>query len=163
MPEAGEKYFGNYIAGTSWIYFNQNKTKRDSIYISEYQKHRKYDKLDDCIEWDRSEMKIRSNYLSSEEISCLYENPNCDRSYFVLQGLNFSVDIDSKKGIDTLFSTTYSSEIKKINFMRLPNTLTFNEVVSFHDKLWFAPDFGLIQYVSYNSIDTFYIEKFHKK
>ena len=159
MPKTSQEYFKNYINGTSWIYFSHDSTKRDSVYVDNYLLNIKSDKLDRCIEWDRQEMSLNSNYLSTEKISCLYENPNCDKSYFILQGLTTSVEIHSKIDVDTLFTLSQSSNIKMIDSLVLHNGSKFFKVERYDNRLWFAPTVGLVQFISFNNIDTFYLHK----
>lgn len=159
LPETGEKYFKNYTNGSIWIYQNKNQSKIDSVKIKDYQSIRRVNKTDECTEWERREMIINSKYLALNNISCLYENPNCDRSYFLLQGLDFSISLDSKKGVDTLFSSILGSNIITIDSLLLPTGFYYYKVVNYNDRLWFAPYVGLIQYVSYDNSDTLFIKE----
>jgi len=161
--ETGERYFANYKEGTSWVYVNKDGTKKDSVFVTDYTLSLEKNRTDGCIEWERHEMKIFSKYLFPKNLYCLYENPNCDRSYFVFGGIS---SMDSKIGTDTLFSVNATIKIKTLNSHMLPNNIQFEktvEVQSVETTLWFAPYIGLIQYTTFDNSDTLYFQKIYKK
>jgi hypothetical protein len=163
LPKTGETYFSNYNDSSFWIYQNRNLSKIDSVYIENYKSRRIFDKTVDCVEGERREMIIRSKFLSSNSISCLYENPNCDASYFLLQGFDFSIDISSRDGVDTLYSINTWSNTITIDSLILPSGSSFYKVVRYNDRLWFAPHIGLIQYISHDNTDTLFLKSHYSK
>lgn len=68
------EYFGNYKPGNYWIYENQDGTKRDSIYVSEYStketKSIESSKKDqsDCIKYDKIEFYLNSKYFEDKKM-----------------------------------------------------------------------------------------------
>jgi hypothetical protein len=163
LPETGETYFSSYTDSSFWIYQNRNQSKIDSVYVENYKSSRIFDKTVDCVEGERREMIIRSKFLSSNSISCLYENPNCESSYFVMQGFGYSIDFSARNGVDTLYSINTWSNTITIDSLILPTGSRFFNVVMYNGRFWFAPHIGLIQYVSQENNDTLFLIKHFSK
>lgn len=163
LPETGETYFRNYTDSSFWIYQNRNQSKIDCVYVEKYKSRRIFDKTVDCVEGERREMIIRSKFLSSNTITCLYENPNCESSYFLMQGFGYSIDLSSQNGVDTLYSNNTWSNTITIDSLILPSGSWFYKVVRYNERFWFAPHIGLIQYISHDNNDTLFLKKYYPK
>jgi len=172
MPPTGEKYFKTYKEGSYWIYYNKDSTKKDSVYVSNYKSVIEREKMVDCIEWEERTFELHSEYLNKcwSSYNPIFEGRYgnfcpCDESRFQLECVSTLPEdirfyISSKMGVDSLFS---SRPIKKIGifFLRGDTNLVYNEVTIYDNRYCFAPEIGLIQYVSYSNQDTFYIHKYH--
>jgi len=161
-PETGERYFANYKEGTSWVYVNKDGTKKDSVFITDYTLSLEKNRTDGCIEWERHEMVVNSQYLSLNEFSVLYENPNCSESYFGFLGITFF----AKNRTDTLYLLNENIYIETLKSYSLPNNLEFSNVVKTQNNkssFWFVPTIGLIQYTTFDNSDTLYFQKIYKK
>lgn len=168
LPPMGEKYFHAYKENSYWIYYNTDTTKVDSVYLFEYQFRRMTDNTEECYEWDDATFILESNYLSDEKIEGIYgNNGHCEKSNFFLNNLpnkNDPISLDSESNSNFFSSGDLSSQIEQIDTFRLRMDFNFIylEVINYNDRYWFAPEVGLIQYISYDDQDTFYIHKYQK-
>jgi hypothetical protein len=164
-------YFDVYKEGNWWVYQNQDSTKRDSIFITNYN-----DKLWDvdreyCNRYEHREFILNSNYILEEK------NPKAKYYYFNANQTNFSLlinnyihlDISLKKEINNSTYIGTKGNHEPIEF--LPsiniNNRTFKNVLKvkgggtdttvFH----FAENTGLVQFA--NKSDTFKLLKFEIK
>jgi hypothetical protein len=76
------------------------------------------------------------------------------------------MDFSSKSGVDTLeiefrnIKTNYKSvsPAKKYEHITI-NGIEYDSVLNIKNAVWFAPNIGLIKYVSFDERDTFYLNK----
>jgi len=173
-----EKYFRYYKdENQSWVYVNRQGTKKDSIYLT-YDWYDSYNgpeiNTTTCnisYSWN---MILHSKYLLKDTVSCHYSSGGVKKNGGILWwNTNFSLNsryfldyyyrITSEYGIEIMEicnSNEYLPYIKQTHIF--PNLETYNDVISIEEKLWFAPDVGLVQFVSYNKVDTFYLQKFYR-
>ena len=159
-PKTGEKYFGMYKPNAYWIYTNKDSTIIDSVYITDYIIDRYKDKLDNCIEFDIITYKLNSMYMSSKTINiyysmkedcqtCTYESSIRDTG-FTIETNNYSEQLTSDR------------EILFIDTLITQNNLNYYNVYCINNFIWYAPNYGIIQYITYDNIDTLFLKSFHK-
>lgn len=77
----------------------------------------------------------------------------------------FSLDFyPNKEKCET--SIVGKAKLEKMNFIndvQIGENTTYQEVINIDDRSFIAPDVGIIRYVSYNNVDTFYLEKYEIK
>ena len=164
--EIAESYCKNMIPGNYWIYSNQDNTKTDSLYFTyvpgEVQGEYKVEKM--CTGWHQRIMRLHSAYLSVDKLDVRYSTSG------VAGETNLSIVEKDFSGIfDLLFypakdkclETTDKNKTRKMVFVDNVNIRgkVYQDVINVNDDFLIAPEVGLMQYVSYNQVDTFYLEK----
>ena len=164
LPEMN-KYFGMYKQGNWWVYKNQDSTKTDSIYITDFIERIKKDK-NDCITYPTREFKIHSKFISSNFDTILngryVNNKNCCVNHFscvIYAQMNSNINTrptDGNSNTELLFD---SVEIGNTTYN---NVLLFeanSDYYNIHVKEFFAPYVGIIKYI--NQTDTFSIKTYY--
>ncbi|HBF87516.1 MAG TPA: hypothetical protein DDX39_02650 [Bacteroidales bacterium] len=162
MPETGEKYFSVFKDGNYWIYYNKNLTKKDSVYISNYENNKGKDRQEYCREWDEISFTMFSNYIGEKDSANAQYNNNmeCEGGRFIISGIaSYLIRMASTYDSDTLISGTTIP----IFYLNSDSSLQYKDVVFHNSKYWFAPNVGLIQYVSFENLDTFYLHEYYIK
>ena len=169
LPETAEEYFSVYKSGAYWIYYNDDSTLYDSVFVSNYNQRKDKEDGNDCIEWTDATFLLHSEYLSRDTIEGFYgNNGRCDNSNLTLDLESGPLSIYSDVGRDTLYTNTPSTKHKTLTQLTL-NNLTYQKVYFqalltplFDDNvdIWLAPDIGIVKYTSYN-LDTFYLSKYY--
>jgi len=164
-----KEYFGNYKPGAYWIYLNRDSTKRDSVWLDNFNKYVHEPRIEPCISTDEITFDLHSKYVHSEVLNTnIGANTNADpyRNLFIMTYL-------SQMGFVAL-SMTDNSDSFYNSFGTFPVLYNYplwnnepNQIlpkVSKVNDLVFAPNLGIVQYVSHfgNSInDTFSLIKIH--
>lgn len=171
LPNATmETYFSNYKYGSqSWVYINQDGTKKDSVYITwDLLNNGRGAIIDDEIKCEINyswSTLIRGKYLSKDTVRCRYANN--DFTFYTYKDYYFEYTIRHKAGLDSLIVyTRIKSYNAKKETITLPSGVIYNGVINVDKRFWFAPYVGLIKYVSYNEYnkpDTFYLQNFYSK
>jgi len=157
-PEIGEKYFGMYKPNAYWIYTNKDSTIIDSVYITDYKIEKHKNELDECFEYDIITYDLNSMYISLKPIDICYCNSNnCEGSSY-----NFSIkengfSIEAKNSSSQLIGN-----IQLTDTFVVPNNKTFNNVFCANNFIWYAPNCGIVQYITYDNSDTLFLKSFHK-
>lgn len=158
IPEIGERYFGNYKPGSYWVYYNQDMTKKDSVYVLNYTSElRERSMRPECTEYFQVEMNLLNYYLM-ENHSLVFSNRGlgCIERYYSFSGVSLYANNENNitvKGGDSFitlqdFSLPFNSDV------------IYDEVLLVRESVWFAPKYGIIQYLSFeNPADTFYLHK----
>jgi hypothetical protein len=98
-------YFGMYKTGSYWVYENQDKTKRDSIYVSSYERYiRKNNNI--CSQDEIMKFTIKSN-----DKQMIYSDSVCARGEG--EGLDFQ----------NCPSSTFRTSMTFIDFYKYPDEL----------------------------------------
>jgi len=165
-PAYMHKYFHVFMPGCYFLYLNQDSTKHDSIYITDYYLgHFKAD-YKYCRETPQSQFTLHSEYLSSvKETDIIYEAGVVDcQAEFGGSSSSFpAFNITTKKCFDTLYN--FSIPLLNIDTLMLwKDTTQIIEDVwlykySEQGAIYFAPDIGIAQYITNNSSDTFTVTK----
>lgn len=175
-----EKYFKYYRdEKQSWVYINQDGTKKDSIFLTyDWNNPQKGQSVDvtSCNIFYTWKTILHSNFILKDTVLCEYSSAGVKRkdigvlwwnTFFIFQTRSNSDQYwgcISKYGVDTMQIGAHNKIFPyKPETLKLPNNLVYNDVISIENKLWFAPDVGLVQFVSYNKVDTFYLQKFNRK
>lgn len=167
--EIAESYCKNMIPGNYWIYSNQDNTKKDSLYFSYVpgEKQGEYIVEKMCAGWYQRIMRLYSTNLFTNSLEARYITGGVEG--------RTSLSIGERSFLGTFNLVFYPNKSEcefsfkdkrlKMNFIDSVsiNGLTYNEVINIGDYYLIAPEVGLIQYVSFNLADTFYLEKFYKK
>lgn len=167
VPPTGEKYFKAYKNGSYWIYENQDYTKKDSVYVTDYETITKKRNKAECIKWDEVSFKLHSQYLFSNIATGIYNslddnlNPGCGNGDFSVRSDNLGFGFFSKNGNSEL--TCLDKNCNKLSFFKLRDDpqLTLYEAMVYENRYWISPEVGLVQYISSDNIDTFYVTKYH--
>ena len=162
LPEMN-KYFGMYKQGNWWVYKNQDSTKTDSIYITDFIERIKKDK-NDCITYPTREFRLNSLFITSGTNILKGEfinNRNCCNNTFncgIVAKMNSKINtrpISGNSNPELLFDSL------KIGNTTYNNVLLFeanNDYYNTHVKAFFALYVGIIKYI--NQTDTFSIKKY---
>ena len=154
----------------------------DSLFTSKFTETRYNSGESECTHGIGTHMKISSHYFGYDH--CGFQN-------FVCETRNFSMyTYDSIKMKEVAFKSQSMSEQYEgatvLNIMSIPTIDTliipsadtlkvpaFDTVlissrktyqnVLYKDNLWFAPEVGIIKFVSIVTNDTFYLHEFHKR
>lgn len=160
FPAATERYFGMYKPGNWWTYENQDGTKKDSIYFTQFfDDIAKDNTSEDCATWQSVEGLLNNNYLSANNtnITFLYKNPyvgnNKTETYVDLSGYNIEEPITTYKDgvfrVDTIYNNYQQS------------SKTYLSVLKTKYKRYFTPNIGLIRWEI--GQDTFTLKNYHIK
>ncbi len=167
-----ERYFGNYKPDNYWIYLNQDSTKRDSVFVSNYY-YTKSKNLLLCIELESKEFTLVSQYLSAQknlDVRYLPHNGYSINNFEITsKAIDFAIFIEGKKEVDSLAipgGVTGLSINRAYNFTLPYNPqLVLPEVTIVHrpnaGRVVFAPDVGIVQYITNYYQDTFTLVKYH--
>jgi len=161
-----EKYFGVYKPGNYWIYYNQDSSKNDSIYISDYEESQWSD-MTICQKWDYRSYSINSEYLSADKIlNTEYSSEGkCCITRVTITSSDRVVYLRAEE--DTITSDdVIGINIKIITLHLWPNLPdTLHEVVEYNDAtnrlIYIAPELGIVRFVAYDIQDTFSLVKRH--
>ncbi len=157
LPEM-DKYFGMYVPGNWWVYYNQDSTKIDSIYVNNFEETIQKDFLEECIEFPRREFELFSDYISTTAgpLKVFYTIPlNCSINNFSSPGLGLYVTMNSDtddhpNGEDEVFLDSI-----------IINGIVYQEVIYFpgsNANLYLGANKGIIAYI--NNSDTFSLIKY---
>lgn len=157
LPVATELYFGMYKMGNWWTYENQEGTKKDSIYLTEfYDKVGKDVELDECTTWQYKQGNMISKYLYSglnvntEKIAFTYGSPYTNSADYTYVELSGDVRVSFRNGMfqkDTIIPN-YSQNLKM-----------YSNVLKNRNRKYFAPNIGLIRWET--TTDTFTLKKYY--
>ncbi len=160
MPEATEKYFSVFNEDNYWIYYNKDLTKKDSVYISNYEITREKDGMEFCIEWDNLRFHLNSSFMYDGDYLIGTFTGNTMGNGGVFRIKNYTegviVEINSANDVDTLLNQEILS-----GFWNYDSTFEYSKTIKYNDKYWFTPNIGIVQYVSKNSLDTFYLHEYY--
>lgn len=158
------KYFGNYKPGTYWIYLNRDSTKRDSVWVSDYQKSFTEDPDEQCLKMEAINFKINATYLSWGVSFSGYIGSNAQdfqhtladiSNYgFVARHNDSSLRAEADDSLYPIFHN-YNLWPSAAVPIILPEGIKVN-------KVFLAPDTGIVQFVSPYGPDTFSLVKFYK-
>lgn len=168
LPETGERYFGNYKPGNYWVYYNQDMTKKDSVYVIDYKVTREKYSKHPCIEFDKIEARLQSDFIFDQNSNSLdfnkkynYSSSNgggCNKRGYLFITNYFKTNIYSSFDIDTLSSSGSYNQIKRVGSLEIISQ-RYDNVVLYQDYLWLTPKVGVIQYINENKTDTFYLHE----
>ncbi|HRZ96900.1 MAG TPA: hypothetical protein P5084_05045 [Paludibacter sp.] len=175
-----DNYFSNYTnSNNSWLYSNFQGSKTDSIYLTnDWNSTRNGKFIEDGWECRYSyywKKIMHSNYILNDTLICEYKSGGSKKEEKILwwnslikfetrNNINLNWECYAEYGVDTMLIGSYEKKYKyKKDKLTLPNNITYNDVISIDNTLWFAANIGLIQFVSFNKVDTFYLQKFYKK
>lgn len=164
LPASALEYFGAYTEGAYWIYFNHDSTKTDSVYITDFEMKREGYNTGPCMEWDAKTFLLQSEFLSHKTIEAKTTiGDDCDKSHttFLIRE-SYRVCIANDKEMVLLDGCGTTQDIKLIETYHLDNgtNKSYNNVIQCDSRFWFAPEVGLIKYLSYDNIDTFYLNQY---
>ncbi|MEO6833555.1 MAG: hypothetical protein ABI378_13230 [Chitinophagaceae bacterium] len=163
-----KSYFGNYKPGSWWVYLNRDSTKKDSVYIDNFEVKR-VSNGDDCTAADETTFDLHSHYLNSGNIlhtTFGYNGGDISTNIVEMIGQNNILVgyISAKSNVDTFYSghgtLIYVYKLKNYLLWPRDSTYTFPEVTKW-GRYVIAPDFGIILFNPINSTDTFSLSKFH--
>ena len=161
-------YFQCFDAGNSWTYINQDSTKTDSLYLKYG-----YPYSNGVTDWgcyasyDRKTVLYSSYLYQNPEypVECCYSGNNNNNTYFTFSdGLSYGIFVHFS--FDNLADTLrfgVDSDFYMLDSIDLPNGYRHYDVINWNDQIWFAPDTGITQYLSFDKQDTFYLNKFYPK
>lgn len=176
-----EKYFSNYKdENQSWVFVNQDGTKRDSVFLTPDL----YDNGNNGADYSTNlcyifyswNMILHSKYLLNDTILSQYSSAGVKKKEVGILWWNTIFILETRHirkinwgsvceyGVDTMqLSTKAKISPYRPKTLKLTNDVIYNDVITIDNTLWFAPNVGLIQFVSYNKVDTFHLQKFYKK
>lgn len=152
MSETDVAYFGNFHSDYSWEYVSQRGV-RDYISIHNYMYEWSKPEAPDCNYVFRSSMNVNSRHLGFNRAG--FHNYSCDFRHFIL----FSSKENTLHFITNPDNDYYQDAII-IDSLKVLKT-TYKNVL-FKDRIWLAPGIGIVQFVSKNTIDTFYFYGLYK-
>ena len=162
ISEYSEKYFSPFNESSYWTYTNGDESLKDSIFISEYSSKKRSSFKPECNQYDEISFNLNSTYYSKETLPGGRKNISCDSLiFFILPDSTFPQSkISLSSNNKTIFSTegAFNSEI----------TLTVlgedvDDIICVNNRVWIAPNIGIVQYVAINGTDTFFIKSYSIK
>lgn len=173
IPYYMNEYFSVYYPGSYFIFLNQDSTKRDSIYVTNYDTSAIVDSRVRCLRWSQSVFTINSQYLSSDKmVNVKISYPLGSSSPFCsFSGMSVSEDrvwnFYAKANTDTFYINRNPLTIlNRIMFYKLWNNpqYTVVEVTPWYQNgqgtVYFAPQTGIVKYVTNDLKDSFTLVKF---
>lgn len=157
------EYFGGFKPGAYWIYLNRDSTKKDSIWLDNYNNWTVKDRLETCIETDEISFDIHCEFLhyKTSPVSISTNTfGDAETNQFTTDFIAFNMRDDSMS-----FYNGFGKYPILFNYhlwYNVPNQI-FPKVISVN-HIVFAPDIGIIQYVSSfgNTLgDTFSLTKYY--
>jgi len=156
-----ETYFSVYKNNNWWVYKNQDSTKTDSVYISDYNEQILKTEKEVCTEHIEKKFNLHSTYyyhafgyLTTNLVEGLYSNTTDGRTNSFSCGFHAQMTI----GVNTL-PTNSSGNL--YDSLIVANKKYF-KVIYLEDypiKTFHAPNVGMIKYVY--QTDTFTLRKYH--
>jgi hypothetical protein len=157
-------YFKVFQNNNAWIYYNQDSSKKDSVYIYNYSSANCSDIKDACTyEHECRNFKVHSDYLfQSKEVDGALTNgwgsdKNTTTFYLINSFSSISIFNNSKN--DSFYSNQ-NIPLKKVYNIQI-NGYFLPEVLIYNNTIWFTPDLGIVKYISNNKQDTFIAHKFY--
>jgi len=164
-PDSAVTYFGAYAEGAYWIYYNQDSTKIDSVYITDYEMKREGESTVKCISWDAKTFLLNSDFIIDNSIEVKISNGGyCERNHAIFTftlPINYRICIatENENVLQDGCGTTH--EIKLLEKYQLKNnTIIYENVIQYDDRYWFAEEIGLIKYITHDNFDTFYVHQY---
>jgi hypothetical protein len=174
-------YFGNYKPGNYWIYENQDGTKRDSVYVTEYSViefktiESATKEQSDCIKYPVYRFSLHSKYLydSVGKYNCIIDNEyTCDRTSMRCESKNKIAifHIESRGNNDFIerviklykFNTHINSTVLYDTGFIYPDTLTLEPSIRATTPIkLFATRVGLVEFITTDLRDTFSLIKYY--
>ncbi len=159
LPEMN-KYFGMYVPDNWWKYKNQDSTKIDSIYISDFVENPLGILITSCTEFPMQNFTLNSNYLfnSLPPITGYYHSSEtCCLNFYGLGNNQIGFQAQMNENTDSHPVSIVPPSEELIPEIVL-NGNTFYNVLYFEHgeaKVFFAPNVGLVRYIT--NQDTFSI------
>ena len=160
------EYFGNYKPGNYWIYENQDGTKRDSMWVSDYVEKNGGDELK-CFQYPVREFVLNSNYLGTKrQLKCVIRTENKTITTFSCFDtlnrliLGAAAEANSNNILDN--SIEYDYQIRSFNGLKIPKA-SISKSRYLNARTIFGSNIGLAQFVNANISDTFYLTKYFIK
>ena len=154
MPTILEDYFGMYQEGNWWVYYNEDSTKMDSLFVTDYEDEVVQAEFQ-CEQSVFNYYRINSTYLSpqSRPLIALHSGGNCCNwsvDWLYEDNGGFIVSVREDNG-NLVFNLNPSS-IELSNNIHV-NMTTYNDVLSMRisssnieDRVYFAKGIGLIRF-----------------
>ncbi len=161
-----QKYLGGYRPGVAWIYQNRDKSRTDSVYLTNFSTGITGEN-NNCLSGDVTTFDMHSNYLAGGQMMKVRlgfdESRDQITNIFEIKDAsgNIVCKLNAKNDDFTSFfngSTRYSVQQ---NYSLSPNLpqIVLPEYIRV-GSLIFAPDFGLVQFAATGTNDTFTMIKF---
>ncbi|MEX0813773.1 MAG: hypothetical protein WD048_16265 [Chitinophagales bacterium] len=174
FPDEMEKYFGVFQPDNYWIYYNQDSSKKDSIYISDFEENIRSSNIKpDCVSWDEKDFVLHSDHLvpnyKAHEVEYTF---NCCNRWKINVGMSGSTPMPFQVGWQSISNNNFGYNSDSLDSLFIINSKEINntvyvEVLSytaqrplpnfFEGTILFAPNIGIIQFSS--DMDTFKISK----
>ncbi len=157
-----EEYFGNYKPGAYWIYLNRDSTKRDSIWVDNFEVQKETDNTEECIYAYETFFDMHCTYLDATKKLRVYIGfngsdikVNTIEMKTTLGGIYGS--IYAQDGIDSFFTIGGFGQVHKLINYRLwdNNSNTNIPIATRWGRFIIAPHLCIVQYIPVNSQDTF--------
>lgn len=159
LPEM-DSYFGMYVPGNWWVYYNQDSTKKDSVYVTDFEERIDEDNKDLCVQFPTRSFTLNTKYLfdTSLGLTGFYSNSgNCCHNQFIIStsGKAFGVSMECidtlPKGNNEIFYDSF-----EVDMTTYQNVIFFDGL---NAKPFFAQGIGIVKFI--NLSDTFALIKFH--
>lgn len=146
-------YFGMFKKGNYWVYENQDKSKRDSIYVTSYDRKFVLD-ITACDDVETLEFTLKENSkeIVASDFVCVkgftnnINTQNCQASVFftsILSTINFYPD--------TILASNY--EVQKLNSITINGKTYSGQIIQLRrdDTLFMQSGIGIIGWKENNS------------
>lgn len=175
MPLYMNEYFSVYKPDSYFIFLNQDSTKRDSMYITNYDSTVFSPKSPNCLRQVNLSYKLHSQYLTANQQIAITIQTIVGGLYYDFIANSTSNDrtwnMFSKQNVDTFYSPwgpvpLIGPPIARISSYDLWNNPLYNlaEVTPYYHSgqgvVYFAPQKGIVKYVTNDLKDSFTLVKF---
>jgi hypothetical protein len=164
MPTILEDYFGVYQEGNWWVYYNEDSTKVDSLFVTNYEDEIVAAEFE-CEQSISNNYQINATYLTPNNIPFVGKNSgsNCcvwDVLWNYKDQKGFSLSTTGNE--DSLSLFLYSPFHEQIDSLKI-NTINYYDVIVMQttnsgDKVFFVKNIGLIRFELDN--ETFNLTKY---
>ena len=157
------EYFGNYKPGNYWIYENQDGTKIDSMWVSDYVEKNGGDELK-CFQYPVREFVLNSIYLSNKNTINI-KMSNLSERNFETSFIGTDTNGVDKRLIYATGIGNDSIELHTIKKDYVIKSLIIKKAAIFNNSPFyiFGSKIGIVTYPSQNKLDTFYLTKYFIK
>jgi len=169
IPHSIDTYSNGYVSGNYFLFHNQDSTKTDSLYVTDFKTSTTPDRIH-CMEYEHKDFTLHSDHLLSERLIEVHIDGREGRGCFswtakTYNGLAFDWVIGGCRSDDTLryFHGSPLIHHEYLTSGENPYT-TFYDVWEMRTEdsliVFLAPQVGIVKFLHTNTPDTFYLTSF---
>lgn len=153
------KYFNSYKPSNWWVYYNSDRSKKDSIYVEEFKESIAY-RYKSCVSDSSRIMKIKSTHflknLYATDLVLLIKSSEAKELFITFQDKYTTGYVSSPAHYSfTTVGTSWTFRYELLNSITL-NSTTYTNILVLNgynfDKYYFAENIGLVGWQSNSTV-----------